>query len=365
MRALFLISDDAWSARARAFVIAARALAARGHEVQLACAAECPVQVRASAEEIAIVPMARDSSTAGAAWNLRGVLKERSADVIFVHTDAEHLAASSALRLGGGGGAVIRRIPPFSVATRGAGGRLASRIAPSGLLFTTEADRDAAKVESWSVPSALAPLSVDIARHDAAKPVPRESLGAREGTRLIVCLYDGSDKRRVLTALRSMSLLAPRHPELRLAIVGAERQDELRMHAAAIGVTSLVTFAGARQDELAVMKAADIGWIAAEGDAAAFAALDFMALRKAVIADRSPLTEHVVADGIAGALLKPADAPITAAAISAFVTGETQCAAMGNAGRARVEREFPLDAMCAGYEQAAAGAMERQQSVAV
>ena len=44
------------------------------------------------------------------------------------------------------------------------------------------------------------------------------------------------------------------------------------------------------------MRAADAGWVVAGGDTAAFACLDFMALRVPVIADRSPLTQHYVAD---------------------------------------------------------------------
>lgn len=358
MRALFLVSDAAWSGRARAFVLAARGLIARGHDVQVACAADCPVQVRASEADVPVIPMARDASTAAAAWNLRGVLKERGADVIFVHTDDEHLAASSALRFAGGGGAVVRRVPPFALASRAGRSRLASRIAPSGVLFTTEADRAAVAGDSRGVPAGLAPLGIELALHDGLAPASRDALGARPEARLIVCLHDGSDKRRVLIVFRTMALLAPRHPELRLALVGSPRQDELRMHAAALGITALVSFLGARADELAVLKAADVGWVASEGDAAALAALDFMALRKAVLAERSSLTEHYIADGIAGTLLAPADPPTTAAAVSAFVTGEAQRAAMGNAGRARVEREFTFDAMIDGFERAAGAGVE-------
>ena len=54
MRALFLISDTNWTGSTRAFVLAARGLSARGHEVLLACESECPVQVRAAEAEIQV-----------------------------------------------------------------------------------------------------------------------------------------------------------------------------------------------------------------------------------------------------------------------------------------------------------------------
>ena len=102
MRVLFLVSDAAWSARARAFVLAARGLVARGHDVMVACEAECPIQVRAASSAVPVVALRPDASAAGDTWQLRRAFQEKGVDVVFVHTDEEHLIASSALRLRGG-----------------------------------------------------------------------------------------------------------------------------------------------------------------------------------------------------------------------------------------------------------------------
>lgn len=359
MRVLFLVSDRGWSARGRAFLLAARGLSARGHDALIACESECPVQIRASQSEVQIVSLDHDASAAGSAWQLRRTLQERDVDVVFVHTDAELLIASSAVRLGRGAGAVIRRVSPFAIASQGRGTRFASRIAPTGLLFSTEADRQAADVTGYRVPPAVAPLGVDLTEHESAREGARASFGAPPESRLIVCVHDGVDKRKVMTVLRTLALLAPRHPELHLAVVGADRQDELRMHGAALGINARVIYLGVREDELSILRAADVGWVAADGDAAAFAALDFMAFRIPVLAERSPLTEHYVADGIAGALLAPADPPTTAASVTAFLAKDEQRVAMGKAGRARLERDFSYEAMVRGFEQAIAGAVER------
>jgi glycosyltransferase involved in cell wall biosynthesis len=359
MRVLFLVSDGVWSARARAFLLAMRGLSARGHDAHIACEAECPVQIRAARSDVAIVSLDHDASAAGSTWQLRRTLQERGVDAVFVHTDAELLIASSAMRLGRGAGAVIRRVSPFAVANHGRGTRFASRIAPTGLLFSTEADKQAADVTRDRVPAAVAPLSVDLTEHESAGEVAKASFGVPPESRLIVCVHDGVDKRRVMTVLRTLALLAPRHPELHLVVVGAARQDELRMHGAALGINARVTYLGAREDELSILRAADVGWVAADGDAAAFAALDFMAFRIPVLAERNPLTEHYVADGIAGVLLAPADPTTTAASVTAFLAKEDQRVAMGKAGRARLEREFSYDAMIRGFEQAIAGAVER------
>jgi glycosyltransferase involved in cell wall biosynthesis len=356
MRILFVVSDAHWSGRARAFALAARGLAARGHEVHIACDADCPVQVRLAREELSVVPMNPDATTAGDTIQLRKALMERGADVVFVHSDTEHFTASSALRLGGGRGAVIRRIPPF--AAGGTGGRIATRLAPSGVLFSTEADMRSATAARSALAPSVAPLGIDTAVHDAVTPT-KEIVGGRPDARLIACVHDGGDKRGVLAAMRTLALLAPRHPELHLAIVGAPHLDELRMHGAALGINPLMTLLGTRDDELAVLSAAAVGWVAAEGDAAAFAALDFMAMRIPVIASRSPLTEHYIADGIAGLLLPPGDPAGTAALVSTFLAKHDQHAAMGNAARTRLQREFTFAAMIDGFERAANAAVGR------
>ena len=358
MRALFVVSDKEWSARARAFMLAARGLAARGHEVQLACADQCPVQVRATGggggsgggtDGVPVVSLA-GTSTAGTTMELRKLL--RDVDVAFVHTEGELVMAASALTLKRGAGAVIRRVSPFAVASSGRGVKLVSRFSATGLLFSTEADRAAADQTGYRLGASVAPLAVDPAAHDAATAAARDAIGVPEGATLIVCVHMGGDRTQVLMPLRTLALLTPLHPVLHLAVVGDARADEMRMQGAAMGVNGRVTYLGARDDELSIIRAADVGWIAADGDAAAFAALDFMAARVPVLAHKTPLTEHYVADGVVGVLLPSADPAITAASVASFLARRDARVAMGKAGRTRLEREFPLDAMIRGYEAA-------------
>jgi hypothetical protein len=340
MRVLFMVSDGAWNAGARAFVLAARGLAARGHEVQIACAAECPVQVHAKAANIPVTSLANMGST----LELRRKLQD--IDVVFVNNQSELVSAASALALGRGKGRVIRRVAPFARVDSGAGARFISRFAATELLYSTESDAKGS--------GRVAKLGVDTAEHDAAGAAARSAIGVPAKGRLIVCVFDG-DKQHVLAPLRTLARLAPRHPDLHMAVIGAERPDEFRMHGAALGINSMVTFLGARNDELSVMRAADFGWIAADGDAAAFAALDFAGCRVPVLAERTPLTEHFIANGVGGLLLPPADPAITAASASAFLAQDEARVSMGNAARARLEREFTYSAMIDGFENAITG----------
>jgi len=75
-----------------------------------------------------------------------------------------------------------------------------------------------------------------------------------------------------------------------------------------------------------------------------------------IVAERSPLTEHYVADGIAGVLLSTNDATEVAASVASVFAKREQRAQMGAAGKNRLQREFSFDAMLAGYEEAMSGA---------
>jgi glycosyltransferase involved in cell wall biosynthesis len=84
-----------------------------------------------------------------------------------------------------------------------------------------------------------------------------------------------------------------------------------------------------------------------------------MACRLPVIAERSLLTQQYVADGITGLLLAQGDPPDTASEVAEFIADRSRCIAMGNAGRARVQRDFAEGTMIDGFERAVNAAADR------
>ncbi len=356
MRTLFYHTSQHWTGAARAFGAAAHGLASFNEPVTVACRAGTLAEQVFTRDGLDVVALPAGDSIAREAWRLRKVLQEKFIEVVFLHTEREHLIASSAMRLAERG-AVIRRVPAGGSATSGRSVKIAGRMATSRLLFSTEEDRARAAAGDRAF---LAPLGVDIAKVEGARPAARALLGIKDTTQLIVCVVDRHARTRVTTAMRTLAFLADRHPELRLALVGRSADaDDTRMHAAALGVTSLIHFLGERDDLPTVLAAADVGWVAAEGDDGAFACLDFMAAKVPIIAERSPLVAHYVPDGIAGVLLPPADPSDTASAVARFLANEAQRAAMGNAGRTRARRDFTETAMIEGFGKAAHAAGDR------
>jgi glycosyltransferase involved in cell wall biosynthesis len=361
MRVLFYLGEKEWSGCARVTLVAARGLAARGHTVTIACCADSRLDTDARAAGIETVPINAGGTAAGGAWDLRKVIKDRLVEVVIVSTDRDQLIVSSA-RLFADRGAVLRRIPSFEGLELQRGGRLALKMAASGIVVSTPAEIQIADQAGWVLPPAVAPLGVDPSAYDDIAPASRSDMGVPPEGVLIACNYDESGRYRVATIFRTLALIGPRHLHLHVAVFGPGSLDEaLRMHASALGVGSLVSFLGETEDPRRVMRAADVGWVVSGKDNAAFACLDFMALRMPVIADRSPLTQHYVADGITGTLLSPGEASYTASSIAAFLSSDDKLTAMGNAARTRVQRDFPESAMIDGFEKAVVAAGDRTQ----
>lgn len=356
MRVLFYHSAPDWSGSSRAFAVAARGLAAQGASVTVVCRADSSAEQAFASDGIDVVPLVFSDSVSRDAWRLRTILKEKFTEVVFLHSEREQLVASSAMRLAERG-AVIRRIPAGGSIGGSRSARLASRMATVRLLFSTELDRAGAGVGDQAF---LAPLGVDVDKMEETRATARGTLGVEPGTQLMVCVADRKAKGRITTALRTVALLAERHRDLRLALVGSGcDDDDTHMHAAALGVTPLVRFLGERDDMAAVVRSADVGWVAADGDDGAFGCLDFMAAGVPVITERSPLLSLYVPDGIAGVLLPPAHPNDTAATVANFLADDNQRAAMGKAGRTRVARDFTESAMIEGYVAAASAAGDR------
>ena len=361
MRTLFYHMANDWTGASRAFAVAARGFAAMGEPVTIACRASTPAEQAFVLEGLDVVALPPSGTVGADAWRLRTVLKERVIEVVFLHSEREHLIAGSAMRLAKRG-AVVRRFPAGSSVTVGRSGKLAARMVASLFLFATEEDRARSGAGG---DACVAPLGVEAATLENARTASRDLLNIPDATRLIVCAIDQHAGNRVTTVMRALALLADRHPQLRLALVGQSAdKDDARMHAAALGVTSLVQFSGARGDAPAILAAADIGWVAAAGDDGAFACLDFMLAGVPVIAERSPLLSHYVPDGIAGVLLPPSDPNEIASAVSRVLANDARRTAMGNAGRTRVMRDFRESAMLDGFVGVARAVRNRSAGTA-
>ena len=317
-------------------------------------------------EPFEIIPLPTDGWFFSAARRLRHIFRRWDADAIFVSTDREHLIAATACWMSRNG-AVIRWTPAGRQLDMGMAGRWASRLARTYYLFASEVDRRASRLPRNAAGADIAELGVDVSTYAAngdQSPAAAADSGSEqkkaEPLKYIVCVYDPSSRGRAATAIRTISMLAPRHPNLRLMIVGPGSDDEdLRMQAAALRVLHLVSFLGERDDVLQLMRDAHLGWVVADADSGAYGVLDLMALGIPAVASEDGVAQRYIANGISGALYPPDDSASTAATVAGMLLSEEVREAMGKAARARVAREFPESEMIEAFDRAANNARSR------
>jgi glycosyltransferase involved in cell wall biosynthesis len=379
LHVLFLHEAREWSGTARLFARAAHGISERGAKVTMLVAPDSNVHLAMSPrrapnqprntpipEPFEIIPFSTEGWFLSAARRLRKIFRRWDADVIFVTTDREHLIAATACWLTRDG-SIVRWTPSGQKLEMGPRGHWATRLASTSFLFATETDRRAANIPKRALESAIAEIGVDVSTYPTngtKAPTPEGDSASdqkqAEPLKYIVCVYGPTARGRAATAIRTISMLSPRHPNVRLIIVGPGSDDEdLRMQAAALRVLHLVSFLGDRDDQVNLMRDAHLGWVVADADTGAYGILDLMALGIPTVASEGGVAQRYIAHGISGALYPPDDSATTAATVAGMLLSEDARETMGKAARVRVAREFPEDQMIEAFDSAANSARTR------
>jgi glycosyltransferase involved in cell wall biosynthesis len=349
MRLLFHDTSSHWSGSVRAFFAAGRVLAARGHEVMFSCAPRSALEWRAREAQLPTVA-ATGRAVPAQALGLRRSLRDRVTDVIFVHDEAGDLAASAAVRMVRRG-AVVRRLPAGESLVARWRTDVARRLAPVTYFLT------ASPVEIPPPPAGT------IIRGELGVAIPlrsRERSLAIDGraTPRLACIATGGSQQRVYSVLRTVALLAERHPRIRLTVMGyGLAVDELRVHAASLNIARLVDFLPASSEDEGLANA-ELVWVVADGDDAAFGCLSAMARGLPVFSERTAVTEHFVTAGIHGELFRSLQPPLMAATVADYAAQPAQRARVGHNARLRVEREFSEREMANAFERASRNASD-------
>lgn len=142
-----------------------------------------------------------------------------------------------------------------------------------------------------------------------------------------------------------------RWPTATLVLVGdGSERPALASRVAAAGLGDRVRLLGARLDVPDLLATADVFVFASESEGFGLAVLEAMAARVPVVALRLPALEEFVVDGITGHLLDRGDGDAFVAAVDHVLSDPGRARAMGQAGRAVVERHYPPEAVARSFE---------------
>jgi glycosyltransferase involved in cell wall biosynthesis len=148
---------------------------------------------------------------------------------------------------------------------------------------------------------------------------------------------------------------------LRLLIVG-EGPDRHKIEALVrqLGLSSVVTLAGQQEDMPSVYRTIDIFALPSLNEGLPMTLLEAMAASRPIIATRVGAVPKVIADGITGLLVDPADESSLANAMSQLLSDPDLCRRLGQRAREHVERHYTAATMVERYRELYTGAMIRR-----
>ena len=178
----------------------------------------------------------------------------------------------------------------------------------------------------------------------------RLQLGLREDEPLLLSMGRLDEQKGHSVLLDAAARLQAQNRP-RCAVVGdGPLRDRLRRQAVRLGLERSVQLPGERADVRAWMHAADVFVLPSLWEGLPNALLEAMALGLPTVASRVDGVPEAVTDGIEGVLVKPEDPAALAAALDSLLADAALRRRLGEAGRARVAKEFTVPAMLSGTQ---------------
>ncbi len=169
----------------------------------------------------------------------------------------------------------------------------------------------------------------------------RQEIGAGKGTQLVGVLAALRPEKDLETFMRAAAEVHRSTPEVRFVLIGeGSERPKLEAQARELGIAAQVLFLGDRSDVPDLLHALDVFVLSSTTESFPNAILEAMAARRPVVATRVGGTPELVEDGVTGYLVSVGDAAAMGRRIAELLHDPVKRRAMGEAGRARAEREF-------------------------
>jgi L-malate glycosyltransferase len=171
----------------------------------------------------------------------------------------------------------------------------------------------------------------------------RRRLGLDAGRRYVATVARFHPVKDHATLLRAFALAATSRPDVDLLLAGdGPLRPDLERLAAELEIAKRVRFLGVRSDVPELLRASDLFALTSVSEAASLTLLEAMASGLAVVVTNVGGNPEIVRDGVEGLLAPRGDAAAIADALGQLLDDPGRSAAMGAAGRARVEERYLL-----------------------
>jgi glycosyltransferase involved in cell wall biosynthesis len=320
-------------------------MAARGHDVVLACRAGGALAERARAEGVAVREMGFGGDVSPAAvLSLAAALRKIRPDVVQLHDPHAVPTGLLARRLAGPVALVATRRVDFALR-----GPLSRRkyAACQRVIAVSEAIAAVLRRDG------LAPERLRVVHEGVpdrpAQPGGREALrelGVPEDAAVVGNVAALTGHKDQATLLAAAAKVVARVPEARFVIVGeGELRSRLEALSRDLGLERRCIFAGFRADLDRLVPAFTVFCLSSHMEGLGTSLLDAMAFGVPVVATAAGGIPEAVIDGITGRLVPPRDPDALAAGLVEALEDPSLRAAWSRAGRQRFQQRFTADRM--------------------
>ncbi len=341
---LHVSSETGWRGGERQVLLLAVGAVAHGLDHAVAAPVGSELAARARSEGLEVVPLpSRRPWRPSAMLRILRWLRRRNRPVLHAHTSPALDAAPLLRLIVPLGGVVYTRRTCYPIR--------------STRKYRTGADRYVAVARCVADQLAAAganpgrvtviPSGADLAAIDAAPAA--DPLGLVGGGPAVGCVGALAPEKGQAVLLAAWREVLAVFPNARLVLVG-EGLERRRLEQLARELSpGSVRFAGFRDDVASCLKSFDLVVLPSIAEGIGGAAIEAMACRRAVVASRVGGLPEVVADGVTGLTVPSCNPAALSAAIVALLGDAQRRAAMGEAGRVRVEAELTVEGMVAAY----------------
>lgn len=353
MRSLHIDTARTWRGGQNQVLLTVNGLAEAGHEAMLLAHEDGELRRRAGEGLRFLGFSPRSEFDIQAGWQLAGVLKDRTPDVVHAHDPMAVSLVAMAMQMRGTSGP-----SPLVVASRRVDFHL-KRHAFSRWkyghvdVFIAASRMIAGILEHDGIAADRIEVVHDGVNIDSIDRQPAiDAHGAfwlPSGAPLVgnvAALAPHKGQRHLIDAMR---LVVREMPDARLLVIGdGELRDTLQQQVAELGLERHVTLTGFRNDALGLMRSLDLCVMSSVTEGLGSAVLEAMACERAMVGTRAGGIPEVIEDDVTGLLVPPRDHEAMAAAVVRLLRDPDRRAQMGAAGRARVVSEFSVDALVQG-----------------
>jgi len=344
VRVLHVDSARGWRGGQSQVLLSAAGMAARGHDVALACRAGGVLEQRARAAGLDVhpVPFGGDLSP-WAALALRRVVARARPEVVQLHDPHAVGAAFLPVRLGRLRAVATRRV---DFPLRGA----LSRLKYAGCGRVIAVSRAIASVLAGA---GLGPERVRVVYEGVPDRAPQPGgrdvlagLGVPDDALVVGNVAALTDHKDHATLLEAAPRVLARAPSARFVVFGeGELRASLEARARTLGLGERWIFGGFRADLDRILPAFDVFCLSSKTEGLGTSLLDAMAFSRPVVATAAGGIPEAVEDGVTGRMVPPRDPAALAEALAAVLLDPALRERYGAAGRRRFLDRFTADRM--------------------